>query len=468
MSNTILTQEQILEQMRTYLEDNQSTLTDWNIGSILRSFCESNANVTSSLYQYLLYQILQNWFTTSSGQGLDRCAAEFSISRKDGSKATCSQCRFTINIQSTVFIIPIGTVVATREPTPRYYETTQEGTISVGDTTVTVAIQAIEKGSDYNCPAYYIAEVQNVKGIVSVENLEPVTGGEDTEDDSTFRNRCLLYIRDGLARATSNALVYGALSVDGVKSAVPYANLKDHWEDFPYLKLKTTGSWTNIAGSEYYYGARKEGTGTVSLHAIMKKCIVHLWKTNTGGECTLSIDGVEETINLHGDTLTKITIEKEFETETWHEIILDTGINIGSIEKIEVKANYQGSNFIYIDDGSGQPSWDLVKNVYEELFNWKSCGEDYFVKRSEIYNVNISLTVIIGTYENQNAYTLQIQNALTEYINSLKMGEPLLSSQIIHTVLSITGIKDCKTSISEIAPKDYQVIRVGEIEIRYE
>ena len=28
-------------------------------------------------------------------------------------------------------------------------------------------------------------------------------------------------------------------------------------------------------------------------------------------KCTLSIDGVEETINLHGDTLTKITIEKE-------------------------------------------------------------------------------------------------------------------------------------------------------------
>jgi len=466
---TYKTSDELLDGIKTYLETNGSQLTDWNVGSILRSLSEPTADVGRILMD-LIYQVaLQRFVTHSSGDSLDDHGADYSQTRKDGSVASSSQCKFTINLQSSVFTVPLGTVVNTNDPIPRYYETTEEGIIDAGDAEVIVPIQSLEKGEKYNCPAHYISTVQNLAGIIAVDNLTACTGGSDTETDEEYKARLLLYFAEGLARATRNALVFGALTVDGVKSAVPRSNLKDHWEDYSCVanEFTYTGSWSDEAGS-YYYGIRKEGIGTATLKAIMRKCIIHLWKTTAGGECTLSVDGVEETIDLSGDTLAKITIEKEFDSETWHEIKLDTGTNIGSIEKIEAKANYQGTNFIYIDDGTGQPSWELVRNVYDELENWVSSGEQLFVKRTEILTVDLSITVTVNTRVNRDALTILITNAVTDYMESLKMGEILDESQLKAAVINASAnIKTAKTNITTIAPLNYQIIRPGTIGVLY-
>lgn len=461
--------DELLDDIKTYLETAASKLTDWNPGSILRTMCEGFAHggrIIMGTIQHIENRI---WVTNSDGIGLDKHGIDYAQLRTSGAKATCAECQFVISPQSSTFTIPLGTVVNTNEPIPRYYEATEEGTIEAGETTVVLPIRALEYGEDQNCPAYYIANVQNLAGILQVTNLLPVTGGADEETDEEYRDRLLTYKQSGLARATKAAVEYGAKTVDGVQSAIADRNLLDHWEPYPALKFTYTGSWTDIANSSYYYGIRKQGTGTATLKAIMSECIIHLWKTTTGGNCTLTIDGVDQTVDLSGDTTTKLTIAHTFDSQDWHRITLDTGENVGSIEKIEAKADYQASCFVYIDDGTGQPSWSLINDVYDELENWVSCSEQYFVKRSEIKTVNVSVTVAVKSRVNREALTLLIENAITEAVNGLAMGEKLYESEITNAVHEASdNVKSVTTNITVETPLDYEVIRAGTIEVLYE
>jgi len=469
MSVTYKSFDEILAEIKTYLETAGSKLTDWNPGSILRTTCEGFSQGATLVMQII--QSIENriWVTTSDGIGLDKHGIDYDQARTSGAKATCAECQFVISPQSSTFTVPLGTVVNTNEPIPRYYEATEEGTIEAGETTVVLPIRALEYGEDQNCPAYYIANVQNLAGILQVTNLLPVTGGADEETDEEYRDRLLVYKQSGLARATKSAVEYGAKTVDGVRSAIADKNLLDHWEPYPYLKMKYTGSWTDIADSSYYYGIRKQGTGVATLKAIMSECIIHLWRTTTGGECTLTIDGESQTVDLSADTTTKLTISHTFDSQDWHRITLDTGANVGSIEKIEAKADYLAACFVYIDDGTGQPSWSLVRDVYDELENWVGVSSQYFVKRSEIKTVDVTVTVAVKSRVNRDALTLLIENAITETVNSLAMGEKLYESEITNAVHEASdNVKSVTTNVTVETPLDYEVIRAGTIEVLYE
>jgi uncharacterized phage protein gp47/JayE len=468
-SITYKTYDELLEGIKAYLEENSSTLTDWNVGSVLRSICEPNADMGRILMLCIQNVALQRFITHATLQRLDSHGADHSQTRKSGTYATSTSCVFTISPQANVFTIPLGTVINTKEPTPRYYVTTEEGTIDAGDATVTLPIRAEEIGTGHNCPAHYISGVQNLSGIVEIDNTTACTGGTDGEDDNSFRERLLLYLSSGLARATRGALEYGALSVDGVVSAKIRSNLRDHWETYSCVadELEYTGVWSSNTGA-YYYGLRKTGSGTISLSAIMRSCIIYLWATPSGGSCTLYIDGVPQVVDLYSADDTLVKIEHEFDTEGWHTVLFDTGENDGTLEKIDAKANYNGTNFIYIDDGTGEPSWEIVRDVYAEMENWVSTGEQFFVKRTEIKTVDITITLTVAERSNRDAISTLVEGAVTDYVDALSMGAILDESQLKAIVIGTSdNIKTAKTNITTVEPEAHEVIRVGSVSVLY-
>jgi uncharacterized phage protein gp47/JayE len=424
--------------------------------TISEAFSDIGEDCYIDLYQYLL----QTWIHSSTGEWIDFHGTVWSQARKAGAKATCSNLEITINAQEATFTLPAGTIVSTNEPTPRYYETISEVVIDPGDTTGNTSIRAVAIGEAYNAPVHYISSIIDVAGIVKVDNLVEITGGEDAESDTDYIERFLLYVREGLARATEGALEYGAKTVSGITSAKVKKNLPNHWETYPYLKLKYSGIWEEVADDVYYYGARKAGTGKAWLYFWGSKIKVALWKGPDYGECTYHVDNATPvTIDLHATALTKTVIEINFATEGYHHFELDTGANSGSVESIDVLANYLGTNFIFIDDGTGATAWSLVKEVYAEMENWVSAEGQYFVKRCEKKFVDINIQIQVTEGVAATSILSSVENAVIAYINTLKMGETLYISQLNKTILGVANVVNCIVQSTDIVPLDYEIIR---------
>lgn len=464
--NILKTREEILTVIEAKLVELNSPLTDWNIGSIMRVISEVFSDVGEDLYIDLYQYLLQTWIHSSTGEWIDFHGTVWSQTRKAGALATCSNLEITINAQDTTFTLPAGSVVTTNEPTPRQYETLTDIVIDPQDTTGNCAIRALVLGEAYNAPVHYVSSIVDVVGIVKVDNLVAITGGEDEESDAEYIIRLLLYIREGLARATGGALKYGALSVSGITSALVKKNLPNHWEVYPYLKLNYTGIWDEISDNLYYYGVRKAGTGKALLHFWGSKIKVNLWKGPTYGLSTYHVDAVTPVaIDLYAAALTKTVLEIDFATEGYHHFELNTGTNIGSIESIEVYANYLGSNFVFIDDGTGATSWTLVKATYTELENWVSSGEQYFVKRCEKKYVDLTIKIQVADGVASGSILTLVENAVIAYINTLQMGATLYVSQLNKTILGVADVTNCIVQSTDIIPLDYEIIRPHTIEV---
>lgn len=463
--------EEILADSKTYLEEHNSILTDWNIGSILRTICELNAEIGTELYDELFQFLLQNFILTASGIWLEKCVGDFNIIRKTGSKALIPNVNFYINEQDSDFIITAGTKVITNELNPKTFEVTDDIIILTGQTVGSGQCRATEVGTKYNIPPYYLYQVVELPGIIKVENTVSGSGGEDYETDDELRDRALEFIRDGLTRGTKTALSYGAKTVTGVSSATVRSNIEDSWEKFPITKLGFEGTWEIIENSNLYYGQRKEGIGKVILKTKCKKCKVALWRDFTYyGQIKLYFDDdCFQEIFLNGEP-SRFIIEHEFNTEGLHTIMLDTLNNKASIEYIETFISVrEGTNIIYIDDGTGNIAWEIVRNTYNELENWVSASEAYFVKRCEIKTINRKIRIALkeNIVETLIEITILVQSKANEYINSLKMGETLYNSQIVKKVLELEQIKNCIIDGTDISPEAYEIIRAGIIEVVY-
>lgn len=89
-------------------------------------------------------------------------------------------------------VVPVGTkcFALLEDGSKLYFLTTAEGRISVGETSVTVAARAEERGISGNIGAYQIiGMVSRITGIVSCENQMDFTGGTPDETDEELRER---------------------------------------------------------------------------------------------------------------------------------------------------------------------------------------------------------------------------------------------------------------------------------------
>ena len=180
----IKTREEILEKVKETIEDSSCQFNDWNIGSVLRTISESFSDVGNQGYVDLYFWTLQAFDQYAQGEFLDLLASSYGLNRKAGTYAYGSVLTITISPSAETVTIPAGTRVSTSEPAPRFYHTTQDIVIAPGDTTGESPVQADIIGSAYNLPAYYISNIIDRSGIVKVENSEPLSGGEDTENDA--------------------------------------------------------------------------------------------------------------------------------------------------------------------------------------------------------------------------------------------------------------------------------------------
>ena len=180
-------------------EVGESQLTDFNEGSVIRNLLEAFA---IPIYAYLeeQHEATQIAFiSTSYGVWLDRIGEMpfINMPRITGDYAK-GDVTFTLEeAQSDDFVIPADTIVACSD-TGLDFATTEDCTISVGETTGTVGVECLTIGEDGNVTAGSIDTVMSDTlntELLSVSNSSALSLGVDDEDDEEYRARLLENIR---------------------------------------------------------------------------------------------------------------------------------------------------------------------------------------------------------------------------------------------------------------------------------
>lgn len=167
------------------------------------------------LYEENAWTKKQCFPQTATGEELDKHAALRGLIRNEAVRAA-GQLRFSVT--ETVdrdLTIPAGTVCMTVGLVS--YETTREGVIEAGETSVDVPARAAEAGLGGNTPAGTIRTMAVAPvGVASCTNPAPFTGGAETEEDEALRARVLDTYRR-MPNGTNRAYYeQQALGVEGV------------------------------------------------------------------------------------------------------------------------------------------------------------------------------------------------------------------------------------------------------------
>lgn len=200
---------QIMSDMISWIVANQDKITDFNEGSVIRSYCEAVGIQLEEFYikarlgfdKHLL-NIPFNIFNFSINPGL--YAGTTVVFTRSGSTGLTE--------------IDTGTLIST--PQGIRFETTEDGSITDGNTeSGSITVQAVELGQDGNVPASTITVIiTSINGMTAVTNSIAATGGQNEETKAQFEQRFQEHI-EGLGGSNIQGLIAGAKSVTAVRSA---------------------------------------------------------------------------------------------------------------------------------------------------------------------------------------------------------------------------------------------------------
>jgi uncharacterized phage protein gp47/JayE len=218
------TYSQLVAQMLAAIGE-RTPLTNFNVGSVIRTLTEGIAEVVGELYAFASDMLKQGFLDTATGVWLDRKAAEYGVTRNPAIE-TEGLVVFSRDVaRATNIPIPAGSVVATpKDQAGREYRylTTEDAVLLADETSVAVPVRADGAGSAWNVGSGAITRMKTyLTGVDAVTNEADwiAVVGADVEDDEALRRRCYLAWEELAQGGIAAAYVSWALSVAGVASA---------------------------------------------------------------------------------------------------------------------------------------------------------------------------------------------------------------------------------------------------------
>ncbi|OIO56715.1 MAG: hypothetical protein COX57_04440 [Alphaproteobacteria bacterium CG_4_10_14_0_2_um_filter_63_37] len=175
-------------------------ITDFQVGSIIRTLLEAAAAEMEELYIQQFNSLMEG-IPTSTYEA-------FGFSRLPASTATVTLDFSASSPVAAAVLVPAGTRART---TGGIVFTTQaDATIAIGQTTVSVLAAADRSGVIANVAASTVVVlVDRPQGISTVTNPSAAAGGSDLETDLQLKTRFQDFI-SSISRGTAGAIEYGA------------------------------------------------------------------------------------------------------------------------------------------------------------------------------------------------------------------------------------------------------------------
>jgi hypothetical protein len=181
----------------------QPELTDLQIGSVLRTLCETTALELGRIYALLETVYQAGFVDTATGDALDNVVALLGIERVRGGHPA-GEIEFTrAGSASGELTIPSGTRVATADGKTEY-ETIDSVSMSPGQSSIRASVRDLQLNDPLPAAALTLLPVP-IAGIDAVSNPAPTAISTQDETDAELRTRAKNFLH-GSERATLGAL----------------------------------------------------------------------------------------------------------------------------------------------------------------------------------------------------------------------------------------------------------------------
>lgn len=213
----------------------------------------------------LAYSVNRLFLDGAEGDDLDRYAWDrYQLTRKGASAALGSELLYRTQATNPAGTVPAGTVINSQSGFQYITTTAGNFTSATGaksDTQVTVAIRAVQAGKlsqvGANSLTAFAAAGALFDQSIRCNNVVATAGGEDVEDDDTFRER-IRGFWTAQQRGILSAIQYGAIQTPGVVSAQAVEVITD------------TGTPARLV---YLYIADSSGVANAQLVALTQQVL---------------------------------------------------------------------------------------------------------------------------------------------------------------------------------------------------
>lgn len=212
--------EEIYTNMVQKSQEKVPTLTDFQVGSVIRTMYESFAYEIGILYEQLNQVYLSAFIDSAEGSQLEMLVALLGIQRglPDFAEGIVT---FQRDLGTDIIEIPVGTLVTTEdsEKSPKKaYKTIELQIFPANFKTLDVKIQAVERGEEQVTKEETINIMPlPIPGIKSVINQNPIQfTGKKTETDEELRQRAKIALISS-GKASNISLENALLSQPSVK-----------------------------------------------------------------------------------------------------------------------------------------------------------------------------------------------------------------------------------------------------------
>jgi hypothetical protein len=220
MSVTVLTTQQLVAQIKTYLEAQLNQITPPAARAYNTVHAAVLGMIATELQKYALDRSLANFIITASGVDLDAAGAEYGAPRN-----IAIACQLLLTLTGTNGTdIPPGTVFV-GNPNGLLYTSTADQVIAGGTSSIPVTCQVPGSSGNLN-PGDTLALQVSIPGATGIPTVASVVvTGTDKESDSAYSARLLSIVQS--IGGGGNAADYRnwAQGVSGVARAYPYGGL---------------------------------------------------------------------------------------------------------------------------------------------------------------------------------------------------------------------------------------------------
>lgn len=211
MNFRIRTAIEILNTMTSYIKHTTNKLTDFTIGSVVRTLLEAISLTIEELYFKMYDGFL--WAIENS------IFKAFGFSRKEATKASGFLTIEFVKPITSPLTIPINTKFCTSSPLidTKYYVCTENILVPLGVNSINIPIESISAGKVGNIAENAIDVLITANTLVKkVYNSVALTNGTEKESLVECKNRFIKYIST-LSKGTAKAIEYGVSQVEGVR-----------------------------------------------------------------------------------------------------------------------------------------------------------------------------------------------------------------------------------------------------------
>ena len=423
----------------------RSPITDLTEGSVYLQLLGAVARRIEQAYIEIARLLELYSIDRAEGADLDERAAEYlpdGLGRKSASFATGEVQWSRATADPTKVTIPKGTVVARKGTNPAVqYVTTVDGKIAAGQTTSTrddgnpgdIPARAEVPGADGNADTGSVTrQVTYIAGTTSVTNPVPFDGGTDEEGDDEFRARIRDHVRS-LSRCTPTALETRAREAetdDGrrIRQAKVVENPYDRGLVTLYVDDGTgrPGAWVDLNSDETIIASAEGGERYLFLdHRPVRGSGWKVYHTPNGG------------------AESQLTVDDDYKlVAPWGMIALSDSKfpgGLGNGDKLRIEAYSYWTGLIaqaqrLVDGDPGDPDVD----------GWRAAGVVVRVEQPTIRLAVIEAVIDVLDGFNRESVRLDVRQAISDYVNSLGIGEPIVLAELYERAMAVEGMYDIR------------------------